>query len=436
MYSLRKIFLKDLYYVPILIDCGLSELFKSNEILGIPLAFYSILDKNRSIMVKSKIKNISSSNIHFLGAIATLIGMIIGAGVFGIPYVVNKAGIFNGIILIIIIGLAILILNLYVGEIILRTKGNHGLTGYADIYLGSTAKKIMLFSMMISLYGALTAYIIGESQIISTIFNINQFYAGIIFFVVMAFIVHFGIEAIEKSELLLSIIFIILFIVLGGVAFYSSKFSTLNFAASNWTTLLIPYGVILFAYGGMEAIPTINEELKDRKDLLKKTILWGSIIPIGIYLLFTISVLGVTGSSITEVASLALGDSLGKNISILANLIAMFSMSTSFLGVGFALKQIFIYDYNIKELPAWLLVISIPLMIVTLGFRSFTGIISLAGAIGFGITGIMVIMMHYKAKKLGNRKPEYEIPNGYFVSRFLMLMFILGISYSVYMFFF
>src|SRR3989338_5990525 len=383
-------------------------------------------------MAQAKSKKIGNSNIHFLGAIATLIGMIIGAGVFGIPYVVNKAGVVKGIILIIVIGLAILILNLYIGEIILRTKGKHGLIGYADIYLGSTAKKIMLFSMMISLYGALTAYIIGESQIISTVFNISQFYAGIIFFVVMALIVHFGLEAIEKSELILSIIFIVLFITLGVIALYSSKFSTLNFASSSWSTLLIPYGVILFAYGGMEAIPTINEELGERKDLLKKAILFGSIIPIGIYLLFTISVLGITGNSITEVASIALGDSLGRNIAILANVIAMFSMSTSFLGVGFALKQIFIYDYSMKELPAWLIVISIPLLIVALGFRSFTGIIGLAGAVGFGITGIMVIIMHEKSKKLGKRTPEYTVPNGFVLSGILIAIFLLGIAYSVY----
>lgn len=66
--------------------------------------------------------------------------MVIGAGILGIPYVVAKAGFLTGLLDLIIIGLAVLVLNLYVGEIMLRTKEDHQLTGYAEKYLENGEK--------------------------------------------------------------------------------------------------------------------------------------------------------------------------------------------------------------------------------------------------------------------------------------------------------
>ena len=74
-------------------------------------------------------------NKHFYAAIATLVGTIIGAGVLGIPYVISQAGFITGLVNLVILGVAVLLLYLFVGEVVLRTRGNHQLTGYAEIYL-------------------------------------------------------------------------------------------------------------------------------------------------------------------------------------------------------------------------------------------------------------------------------------------------------------
>ena len=108
---------------------------------------------------------------HFLAATATLMGFIIGAGILGIPYVVAKSGFLTGLIDIILIGVVVLFLNLYTGEIALRTKGSHQLTGYADKYYGKVGKYLMTFFMIIGLYGALIAYTIKEGQFLSAILN-------------------------------------------------------------------------------------------------------------------------------------------------------------------------------------------------------------------------------------------------------------------------
>lgn len=91
----------------------------------------------------------------------------IGAGVLGIPYVIAKAGFLTGTFSLLALGIIVLLMYLYLGEIVLRTKGNHQLTGYAELYLGKLGKRLMFLTMVIGIYGALVAYLIGSSETLS-----------------------------------------------------------------------------------------------------------------------------------------------------------------------------------------------------------------------------------------------------------------------------
>ena len=95
-------------------------------------------------MVKKRGKNKGFFANHKLAmAAATLIGTIVGAGILGIPYVIAKAGFLYGFFIILLIGFAFLFLNLSTGEIVLRTKTQHQLTGYAEKYLGQWGKRLI-----------------------------------------------------------------------------------------------------------------------------------------------------------------------------------------------------------------------------------------------------------------------------------------------------
>ena len=75
-------------------------------------------------------------NKKFLATTFTLTGTIIGAGILGLPYVFAKSGFLVGIFWLIAIASIMIFVNLAMGEITLRTKGNHQLPGYANKYLG------------------------------------------------------------------------------------------------------------------------------------------------------------------------------------------------------------------------------------------------------------------------------------------------------------
>jgi len=73
-------------------------------------------------------------------AATTLIGTIVGAGLLAIPYVISQTGFLIGFIITVLLGLSFLFLNLITGEIVLRTKEQHQITGYTGKYLGPWGK--------------------------------------------------------------------------------------------------------------------------------------------------------------------------------------------------------------------------------------------------------------------------------------------------------
>ena len=369
---------------------------------------------------------------NFLEATATLIGCIIGAGIFGIPYVVVRSGFLTSLIDFLIVGIAILMIHLYIGEITLRTKGKHQLTGFAEKYLGKNGKALMLFAMLSGNYGALIAYMIGEGKAIKAIFGIPEIYGTLIFFVGMAILVWFGLKVIRKWELYLSALMIFVVMVICFICLGKINLQNLMVFKPGFESLFVPYGVLLFACVGTVAIPDLEVEVRENKKLLKRAIIVGTIIPLLIYLFFGFCVVGVTGSLTTEVATVGLGKAIGTYMVLLGNIFAIFAMATSFLVLALGLKWVFRYDYKFGNFNSWALTCFIPLIVVLSKITTFVKTISIAGAVAGGLEGILIVLMHRRAKKYGDKKFREWIKPRILIDMILIFIFIGGIIYTIF----
>jgi tyrosine-specific transport protein len=373
-----------------------------------------------------------------LVAATTLIGTIVGAGILGIPYVVAKAGFLYGFILIVVMGLAFLFLNLFCGEVVLRTKSQHQLTGYAEKYLGPWGKRLMTLSMFVAIYGALTAYLIGEGAALYSIFNFGTpLIYTFIFFVLVSFIIFKGVKATGKMELILITLLLVIVVLIGIFSF--KEISLDNFSSTlNPAFFILPYGVILFAFMASPAIPELQEVLGKSKKKMKKAIIIGSVVPIFLYLIFTVIIMGVVGlqdfellSANERIATVALSIYANPLLGLFANILAVLAMFTSFLTLGIALVEVYAYDYNVNRKLAYILTLAIPLIIVLFNFTTFLAVLGVTGAIAGGLDGILVMLMYWRAKKLGNRKPEYSLGKHWLIGGILILMFAVGIIYQI-----
>jgi amino acid permease len=372
-----------------------------------------------------------------LVAITTLVGTIVGAGILGIPYVVAEAGVLYGFFLIVFLGIAYLFLNLFAGEVILRTPGKHQLTGYAEKYLGKNGKRFMAISMVIVIYGALTAYIIGEGAALHAIFGVGSpLLYSLLFFLLTLIIVSKGIKATGKAEFFL-IIMLLLIVVLIGVFSYS-QIDLQHFTLFDAGKFFIPYGVVLFAFMGTPAIPELQEVLGNQKKKLKKAIIVGSILPIILYIAFTFFIVGIVGlqdftllEPNQRIATIALSIYAQPILGIFANILAVLAMFTSFLVLGIALVDMYHYDYGISPRLALLLTFSLPFVMVLFNLTTFIAILGVTGAFAGGLEGILVMLMYWKAKKLGTRKPEYVMGKHRVLGWLLIILFSLGILYQL-----
>ena len=341
-----------------------------------------------------------------LAAIATLTGTIIGAGFLGIPNVVSKSGFLIGLLHIISLGLIMLLINLYLGEVALRTRGIHQLPGYARKYLGRAGSIMLFFSMIFGIYTAVIAYFIGEGQALSFIFlgtTKNAILFSIAFFVLIAVLVYKGLSALKRGEVIGLIA--VLLIITAIAIFFFPKIKTENLSYIEKSNFFLPYGVVLFSFLAFSSLPELERELEGKEKLMKKAIIIGSLIPIAVYILFTLAVVGYAGKATPEVATIALGK--------LPSLLAVFTMFTACFALSMALRDMYIFDLKFKKVLAWFLSCVIPFFIfllVVLGkIAGFVKLLELSGSIAGGIAGIAITLMAWKAKKIGKRKPEYSV---------------------------
>ena len=375
-------------------------------------------------------------------AVSTIIGYMIGAGILGLPFVFARSGYLTGLISLIALGTCVMFLNLYLGEVCLRTREQHQLTGYAEKYIGRWGKYLMTAAMIFGVYGALVAYFIKQGQFLSAL--LSQFIGGtplmysIIFFIFGSYILYRGIDAMEKGEIfMVSSIFMIIAVLLITAA---PSIDTANLGLFSWGNMLIPFGVILFAFNAVGAVPEAAIELKKDRKLLKKSIIYAMLAGIGIYALFTALVVGVTGASTSDGAILGLASVLGDYITIIGVLFGLLVIASSFLAVGISLKEMYMFDFRMKPKMATFLTCIVPFLI-GLGIvyfdihNAFYKVIDITGSIEVPIVAFLIILMFWSAKKHGDRKPEYSINSLGIIGFVIGLIFLLALINGIIGFF-
>lgn len=372
-----------------------------------------------------------STSKKFWEAVATLVGTIIGAGVLGIPYVVSQVGLWPGVFYIVSLGLASMTVNLMIAEMLLRTRFRHQLVGLMNKYLGPIGKNIQAAAIIIGFYGALTAYLVGEGNVLAALFpqlGWSPLVFSLLFYAIGSLILYIGLTLIKKIEFW-SVCLIMLIVLL--ISFLSINYITVeNFYFVDLSKIFLPYGVILFAFGGSGAIFSMREILRKREEWLRSAIITGSVIPMILYSFFAFVVLGVTGLATTDIATIGLGATIGSYMLWIGNAFAIIAMATSFFTIGIAIRQMYEYDYRVPSIVSWLLAVIIPLLIFLFVSQNFISIIGIAGSLTFGLAGIVTVLAYWRSKRIGDQEPAWQLPLFYGVGGVLLVIFLTGIIYT------
>ncbi len=371
-------------------------------------------------------------NYQFWCALATLIGMIVGAGTFGIPYVMAQAGFGLGLFYLVALAGIVILVHLCYGEVILRTSGHHRLVGYAEIYLGRRAKALTTFTVLVEYYGSLLAYIILGGEFMKVVFGRwlegSETLWALIFFALGLGAVFCGLKLISRGEMVMTAFLILVAATLIFKGWPMVNYA--NFGGLDLGKFFLPYGVILFAMAGSAAIPELRQILRGQEKKLRTTILIGTIIPAIIYFGFAWIVVGVSGLATSEEAISGLVPYFGLWVIYVGAVFGLLAIYTSFITLGLSLKNIFHEDFKLKESASFLLVGVVPLVAYLLGLKSFILVIGFIGAVAAGLDGLLTVLIFLKAKKRGDRQPEYSLAGAKLLGSLLILVFALGLIYQ------
>ncbi|MDO8626060.1 MAG: aromatic amino acid transport family protein [Candidatus Magasanikbacteria bacterium] len=358
-------------------------------------------------------------------------GMMIGAGILALPSAVAGLGVLVGAGLMLFVGLVTLILHLALGEVAVRTAGPMQLPGFAGKYLGRWAEGLVSVTIILRSFGALLAYLIGSGAVLSALFGGRESSWTAIFWSLGSLLVWAGLARVKLAEKIIGSVVILVVI---GISFYLFPSITLtNLDLFNFTNWLAPLGVILFAFSATPAIAEAHAVLPGSERRFRRALIIGTLLSTLVYILFAVAVVGVLGDTVTEVATVALGNKFGAGMLLFANIFAILAMSTAYMGVGTALKETFIWDYKIKKLTAAFLVAVVPIGLFVLGLRSFILILEVVGGIFIATENIIMALVFYKARLQGDIKPKYfRLPHAIFFTGVVLITYLAVLGVSLY----
>jgi amino acid permease len=357
--------------------------------------------------------------------VVTLTGGIMGVGFLSLPYIALRSGIW--VMFFYLVALTGLVLTIHVifGKICLVTPDFKRWPGFVEFYFGRASKFLILPLIITGTFGVLVVYLIVGSQFLTAtfapIFGGNQVLYVLIYWGLAALLVFWGVGVIAKFDfwvLIFLSLALVIILMRGGE---HMSLGNLLARSDGWrlSDLFLPYGAILFSLWGTGLIPEVEEMIAFKKQMLTRIIAMSILIPAVFYLLFIVLVLSITGDQTTEAALTGIRDTLGNGSISFILLMGVASTFLACVASGLLLKKVFMYDMGISELPSFLLVSGIPLVLFFMGFNSFIPLISFIGGVLLGVEGVLILIIYHK---IGGKK---------IVIFPIMAIFILGIIYSV-----
>lgn len=363
-----------------------------------------------------------------IGSILLIAGTCIGAGMISLPVVIGIYGLLPSLLILSLVCITNIIISFLLVETILKFEPGCNLITVTGNTLGKAHQIIIWMSCLLFFYSILTAYTSGLQELLS---YLVQYHLGtsipdwvITFFIVslVAVMVHLGTRFSEYINRTLIITLVVSFITLLFLTVGSIKLEQFDLA---FKSPLQALPIVYTSFGYLVILPYLRVYLNSDIKKIKAAIIIGSIIPLVIYSVWTLVVMGLipidganglksiynygdpgTGiiSSISEITN-------NNNLSLLFKIFTFTSITSSFIGVSLALYN-FLADGLEEYLePSKLMLTFIafmPLLILSLFVKKIVLLfLGLAGMFSVIISGFYPALMAWSARlKFPNTEVE------------------------------
>ncbi|MEW6617442.1 MAG: aromatic amino acid transport family protein [Patescibacteria group bacterium] len=335
-------------------------------------------------------------------SVGLLAGTIIGAGIFSLPYLFYRVGIIPGILYLILFSVVYIAFYFMYSELLLKENEPHDFFALARKHLSKKTSHLASFFVIGELLFALVVYLILAETFLDFGFGIKGTIPVLLFWACSSIFMFIRLNWLGVIEVLstLSIIVVVIFIFfIGGLTTNNSNFSLFP-SNVDWKLLLLPFGPLLFSFSGRPAVSKVVEEYRKSKEegnpfSIKKSLVWGTIVPAVIYLFFVLSVFRLGGAISPDTFSGL--TFLSPLISALLGILGLIALWDSYFVIGINIKDILTLD---ARWPKWIgagTSLFLPLVLYAFGFKDFLLVLGLVGGIFIAFEGIFVTRMWQRA---------------------------------------
>jgi amino acid permease len=352
-----------------------------------------------------------------------LFGTIVGVGVFGLPYAFAQAGYGIGLLELLAVGGLTLVALLLYADLLLVRKDHGRYLSVVGKDLNPIERGLAGLAFFGSQFGTLLAYLIAGGSFaygaFSPFLHGNASAYVIVFWAGCSVLLLGGASLVLRVQgwllPLLGFLVVILAVVLGP------QIHVANLLVLHPDRFTLPFGIALFAFGGIASIPEIRDLVHGDRKNMYRALSVGILLIFVFYVFFTLLVVSVTGESTTEQALEGLSGLAGPFVSIIGNLLGLAIVTGAFLAVGTSLTGTFVYDLQTRFVLAWGATVFIPLLIFLAGATNLVSVIGVTGGILAALMGVFLIIAYERARNSHElAKNTLAIPQWLVLLTFLM----------------
>jgi amino acid permease len=362
-----------------------------------------------------------------LEATCLIAGAGIGGGVMAAPYLVQRTGLLPAIIIAAIAYIVTSVLHIMVAELSVRTEFSGELLTIFSKHLFRDKKSLRIgfyFLMAVTLVCNLAAYITGSGEILSSLLNIPLIVGKIVFFILAATVVFFGLKKIAVNEAISLMIMFSFLLIMAALSFV--KRGDMPFVKPGFFPVLAVYGMVMFSLSSLFAVPQAASGLSHSRKKLIRAIIFGLLINLFFIIVITICVLSVS-RPVTEVAIVGWAKALGPIVNVLGPLFVFLAMLGTFWSISLQLCDMTGAFFNAGHRLSWLIG-TLPCFIVALlPMSGFLELMQIAGGATAVIIALMVVPAYNNSIRMASHSDILlgKIGKSKTVAYVVMFMYIL-----------
>lgn len=371
------------------------------------------------------------------GGVLLVAGTAIGAGMLALPVSTGLSGFFPAEIAFVFAWLFLTYTAFLILEVNLWMDNHANMITMAKRTLGNTGRVAAWISYLFLLYALTTAYIAvsGElfQEFVQAIWGIELpgWLQPLPLLAIFSYFVYAGAHSVDHFNRWLMGSMVVAFVVL--MAVLTPEIDAHLLARADWKYTLVGVSVVMTSFGYHIIIPTLTKYLDRDVTKLKRVLLIGSILPLGIYTLWQAVALGIiplegphglwqgfaSGANGAALITHIVGSSW---IHVLARCFAFLAIMTSFLGVSLSLWDCLADGLHLTQDSRGKAILYSLTFIPPLGFalatpRAFLTALEFAGAYGVVtllalLPALMVWAGRYHLSLGAEMEGRYRVPGG------------------------